>query len=103
VFEPHQGYTLVCRIQASKGCWRWAEILVKKGNIRNYDTSSVTSTRKYMILFRGPQIFQKPKSHLQILVARIVASSRFHAQNPEVWSDLWNTLLYMWTDTHLFV
>lgn len=56
-----------------------------------------------MILFRGPQIFQKPKSHLQILVARIVASSRFHAQNPEVWSDLWNTLLYMWTDTHLFV
>jgi len=42
---------------------------------------------------RGSQIFQNPRSHLQILAARSVTCKKFHTQDSQYWSELWAVLL----------
>jgi hypothetical protein len=37
---------------------------------------------------KGLQIFQKPRSHLQIIEARRMTKSKFHIEDPQPWSDL---------------
>jgi hypothetical protein len=41
----------------------------------------------------GPLIFQKSRSHLQILHMRSVTWSKFDIEDPQLWSDLWTSLL----------
>jgi len=55
------------------------------------------------------EIFKNSGSHLQVLGVRRAVLSKFHAEESQRWSDLWNSpfsvLLAwcMWTDTHFCV